>query len=363
MEVRNMNQMQKAYKPLNCSQIMAAGSKSFYAASRLFPARLRGAATIIYTYCRLADDLIDKGGTKKTLESLRKRLDRIYLGKPANEGVDREFAKVVMKYDIPKELPLALLEGFEWDLDGKRYDNLEELTDYAARVAGSVGAMISVLMGVRDSRVLAAACKLGIAMQLTNIARDVGEDARNSRLYLPESWMRQVGLDPNTWLEKPVDDIRIRSLIKKLLEQASSYYQVSAEAIFLLPKDCRVSILSARYIYEEIGNVLKKHSFNSINHRAHVSLSKKLLLIIKSANQAVQSMLIPNFKKEFSDKSPLRGNLYFMLNPIGNKFRGRRCSTRPLNFLQRLDWVIDLLLKQAERDKYQLVDSRHPPRQ
>jgi len=95
---------------------MAAGSKSFYAASRLFPARLRGAATIIYTYCRLADDLIDKGGTKKTLESLRKRLDRIYRGKPGNEGVDREFAKVVMKYDIPKELPLALLEGFEWDL-------------------------------------------------------------------------------------------------------------------------------------------------------------------------------------------------------------------------------------------------------
>ncbi len=247
--------------------------------------------------------------------------------------------------------------------DGRRYDNLEELTDYAARVAGSVGAMISVLMGVRDSRVLAAACKLGIAMQFTNIARDVGEDARNSRLYLPESWMRQVGLEPDIWLEKPVDDIRIRSLIKKLLEKASFYYQVSAEAIFLLPKDCRVSILSARYIYEEIGIELKKHSFNSINYRAHVSLSKKLLLIMKSANDAVQSMLLPCPKKEFSDKSPLQSNLYFMLNPIGNKFRGRRCSTRPLNFLQRLDWVIDLLLKQAERDKYQLVDSRHPPRQ
>ena len=363
MEVRNMNRMKKNYKPLNCNQIMAVGSKSFYAASRLFPARLRSAATIIYTYCRLADDLIDKGGTKKTLESLRKRLDRIYLGKPDDEGVDREFAKVVLNYDIPKELPLALLEGFEWDLNGRRYDSLEDLTDYAARVAGSVGAMISILMGVRDNQVLAAACKLGIAMQFTNIARDVGEDARNSRLYLPESWMRQVGLDPDTWLEKPVDDIRIRSLVKKLLEKASSYYQVSAEAIFLLPKDCRLSILSARYIYEEIGNELKKHSFNSINYRAHVSLSKKLLLIVKSANNTVQSMFLPYFKKEFRDKSPLQSNLYFMLNPIGNKFRGKRCSTRPLNFLQRLEWVIGLLLKQAERDKYQLVDSRHPPRQ
>ena len=110
-------------------------------------------------------------------------------------------------------------------------------------------------------------------MQFTNIARDVGEDARNSRLYLPESWMRQVGLDPDTWLEKPVDDMRIRSLVEKLLEKASSYYQVSSELSFA-SKDCRLSILSARYIYEEIGNELKKHSFNSINYRAHVSLSK-----------------------------------------------------------------------------------------
>ena len=123
-------------------------------------------------------------------------------------------------------------------------------------------------------------------------------------------------------VRKPVDDIRIRSLIKKLLEKASSHYQASAEAIFLLPKDCRVSILSARYIYEEIGNELKKHSFNSINYRAHVSLSKKLLLIMTSANDAIQSMLLPYFKKEFSDKSSLQSNLYFMLNPIGNKFRG-----------------------------------------
>ena len=366
MEMHKINRMQKKHEPLNCNQIMAVGSKSFYAASRLFPLRLRGAATVIYTYCRLADDLIDKGGTKKTLEALRKRLDKIYLGEPADDGVDREFAKVVLKYDIPKELPLALLEGFEWDLDGRRYKNLGELTDYAARVAGSVGAMISVLMGVRDPKVLAAACKLGIAMQFTNIARDVGEDARNSRLYLPECWMRQVGLDPDNWLEKPVDDTRIRSVIKKLLEKAASHYQASAEAIFLLPKDCRVSILSARYIYEEIGNELKKNSFNSINYRAHVSLSKKLLLIVKSFNDTVLSMALQYSKIELSDKSDessLQANLSFMLHPIGNKFSGMRCSTRPLNFLQRLEWVIDLLLRQAERDKYQLIDSRHPPRQ
>ena len=170
-------------------------------------------------FCRLADDLVDElGDPKRALAVLQQRLDRVYCGEPCDSAVDRGLLAAVQEWDMPRDVFDALLEGFEWDLNGRRYDSLEDLTDYAARVAGSVGAMISVLMGVRDSRVLAASCKLGIAMQFTNIARDVGEDARNSRLYLPESWMRQVGLDPDTWLEKPVDDIRIRSLVKKLLE-------------------------------------------------------------------------------------------------------------------------------------------------
>ncbi len=97
---------------------------------------------------------------------------------------------------MPRELPEALLEGFEWDLVGRRYETLEELQAYAARVAGSVGAMMAVLMGARSAAVLARACDLGVAMQLTNIARDVGEDARQGRLYLPLAWLREAGIDP-----------------------------------------------------------------------------------------------------------------------------------------------------------------------
>ena len=94
-----------------------------------------------------------------------------------------------------------------------------------------------------------------------------------------------------------------------------------------------------------------------------VSFLRKLLLIIKSGNDTIISMLLPSKNLTLSKSSFLNSNLSFMLDPISDKFRGRRCSTQPLNFLQRLDWVIDLLLKQAERDKYQLVDSRHSPRQ
>ncbi len=363
MEVFDRERIQNSHDSLNCSKIMANGSKSFYAASRLFPARLRGPATIIYTYCRLADDLVDKGGTKKTLRSLRERLRRIYSGNPSDQGVDREFARVVLNYGIPIELPLALLEGFEWDLDGRRYETLEELTDYAIRVAGSVGVMISILMGVTDRRVLTSACKLGIAMQFTNIARDVGEDARNSRLYLPESWMKQVDLDPDSWLKHSVENQKIRSLVKRLLDVATSHYQSSSEAILLLPKNCRISIMSARYIYEEIGNELAKNYFDSINYRAHVSFSKKLMLIMKSANDSLISMLLPTSSAAMSSHSFLNSKLSFILDPVTDKFRGKRCSTMPLNFLQRLNWVIELFLKLAERDKYQLVDPRHPPRQ
>ena len=103
---------------------------------------------------------------------------------------------VVKKFHIPKEYPQALIEGFLWDVEDRKYENIHELCDYAARVAGSVGAMISCLMKVGDPSVIARACELGVAMQLTNIARDVGEDAKSGRLYLPREWLREEGIDP-----------------------------------------------------------------------------------------------------------------------------------------------------------------------
>ncbi len=105
-------------------------------------------------------------------------------------------ADLVSAHRLPQALPAALIEGLAWDAQGRRYETLSDLTAYAARVAGSVGAMMTVLMGVRDGAVLARACDLGVAMQFTNIARDVGEDARAGRLYLPLAWMREAGSTP-----------------------------------------------------------------------------------------------------------------------------------------------------------------------
>ena len=128
---------------------------------------------------------------------------------PQNIGVDPALAAVVQRFDMPRELLDALLDGFYWDTTARRYETLQDVQDYGARVAGTVGAMMAVIMGVRGEAGMARACDLGVAMQLTNIARDVGEDARNGRLYLPRQWLREAGVDVDAWMLAPVFDERI----------------------------------------------------------------------------------------------------------------------------------------------------------
>ena len=347
---------------LDCRKIMASGSKSFYAASRLFPSRLRGPATVIYTYCRLADDMVDEGGNRGTITELKMRLKNIYNGKASNDGIDKSFQDVVKKYNIPIALPMALIEGFDWDMSNRRYNSITDLTEYAIRVAGSVGAMISVLMGVSEKRALVCACRLGIGMQFTNIARDVGEDARNGRLYLPQEWMQEVGINSRDWLKSPRYTPEIAKLVKRLLFLASQHYLDASKAIFVLPKDCKLSIMAARYIYEEIGNEIKRNNFDSVNFRAHVSLTKKLFLIAKSFKEL--NTPFENSRDVNQNEPPyLAKMLTLLVDPIIQQSKGKRCSTMPLSFLERLDWVIQLFLKLSARDKYQLIDSRHSPRQ
>ena len=141
----------------------------------------------------------DAGG----LAWLRERLALVYAGQPIAQPADRALARIVARFGIPRALPEALLEGFAWDAEGRRYDDLAALRAYAVRVAGTVGAMMAVLMGVRDPARLAAAIDLGVAMQLSNIARDVGEDARAGRLYLPLRWLAEAGIDPELFLAAP----------------------------------------------------------------------------------------------------------------------------------------------------------------
>jgi 15-cis-phytoene synthase len=268
----------------HCTALMRAGSKTFSTASRLFPRGVRDRATILYAFCRVSDDRVDDDpfASQRTIDTLRARLDHAYAGRPENDPVDRALAALLESSAIPPALPHALLEGMEWDLTKRRYQTLEEVHAYAARVAGTVGAMMTLVMGARGSEVLARACDLGVAMQLTNVARDVGEDAARGRIYLPDVWMRREGLDPDAWLRRPEPSEALAAVVKRLLEHADMLYWRADHGVALLPRSCRLAIRAARLIYADIGTSIAAAGFDSVTRRAVVPKWRKLWLLVRA---------------------------------------------------------------------------------
>lgn len=266
-----------------CRNLLRVNSRTFFAASLLLPRSVREPASALYAFCRLADDAVDlEGGKLDAIVMLRERLDRAYRGFPLEVPADRAFADVIERYAVPRALPEALLEGFEWDAEGRRYDDIAALHAYGARVAGTVGAMMAVVMGVRTPDAVARACDLGVAMQLSNIARDVGEDARAGRLYLPLAWLREAGIDTAAWLANPVFSEALGAVIRRLLAAADSLYERAAPGVPQLPTACRPGINAARLLYAGIGREVERAGFDSVSRRAVVPAAKKAQLLMRA---------------------------------------------------------------------------------
>lgn len=260
-----------------CREAIRTGSLSFHAASKLLPARVRDPSLALYAFCRLADDAVDEGDDKVgAVLQLRDRLDLVYRGRPRDAAADRAFARVVEAFEMPRALPEALLEGFAWDAVGRRYDTLSGVLDYSARVAAAVGAMMCVLMRVREADALARACDLGLAMQLTNIARDVGEDALAGRVYLPLDWLAEEGVDLGRFLAAPVACAGVRRVTRRLLDQADRFYRRSEAGVPKLPLACRPAILAARHVYAGIGGRVRAAGYDSVTQRARTGRGAKL---------------------------------------------------------------------------------------
>jgi phytoene synthase len=273
-----------------CRTLMRGGSKSFYLSSLALPARVRAPASALYAFCRVADDAIDNGAdTAAALADLRARLDAVYAGAPRDDIADHALAAVVRDARLPRVVLDALLEGFAWDAQSRRYETIDDLHDYAARVAGTVGAMMALVMETRDALCLARACELGVAMQLTNIARDVGEDARNGRLYLPMAWMREAGLDPQAWLAAPQFDARLARVVARLLAEAERLYARAECGVIGLPRGCRPAIQAARLVYAEIGHALEAAGLDSVQRRTVVPTRRKLALLVRAVGALVKA--------------------------------------------------------------------------
>lgn len=265
-----------------CKDLLRKGSKSFFAASLLLPKRVREPMLPVYAFCRIADDVVDQASEEGAVERLQERLTRAYEGKPEDTFVDRAFSDVVREHALPRAVMDGLIEGFSWDAEGRRYETIEDLEAYCARVASTVGVIMSVLMGVRSERALARACDLGLAMQLTNIARDVGEDARNGRVYLPLAWLKEAEIDVASFLVRPTFSPALGEVIARLLDHARALYARADLGITMLPPDCRASIRAASLIYEDIGRVVTQRGFDSVTSRAVVPLRRKLWLLLRA---------------------------------------------------------------------------------
>lgn len=239
----------------------------------------------MYAWCRVSDHAVDRTPRPaEALESVRAGLERTYVGRP--EGpVERAFADTVFRNRISRDIPEAMLEGFKWDVSGRRYETRAEVFDYCVRVGSTVGAMMTIVMDRREPETLGAACRLGVAMQLTNIARDVGEDAMAGRLYLPVDALLDAGVDPEMWLASPSPVAGIRSVVRDLLDDADHLYAAAWPGIEDLPARCRPAIRAAALVYAEIGRKIREAEYDSVTRRVWTGKTDKARLLARALGQ------------------------------------------------------------------------------
>lgn len=276
----------------HCHDLLARGSRSFSFAARLLPPHLSDPVAALYAFCRVSDDLVDESpAPRAALELLHGRLERAYASRPDDDPVDRALAWLADTHALPRAPLEALLDGYLWDVEGRRYETLSDVIGYGVRVAGSVGVAMSWLMARREPHVLARACDLGVAMQLTNIARDVGEDARLGRLYLPGTWL---AMDEDTlarWLATPRPTDEVRDATRRLLDHAEVLYLRADAGIAALPAEVRPAIRVAGALYAAIGDVVRARGHDSVSSRAFTSTADKVRLAAAALAREARSSL------------------------------------------------------------------------
>lgn len=276
------------------NEAIKKGSKSFALAAQLFDRSIRDDCALLYAYCRYCDDCIDGQdlGYRQEALSASQRAERLAVLFEKTEdallrgqkvgGPFDALRMVVDRHGIEPNLPLLLLRGFAMDVEGRTYETLEDVLDYAYHVAGVVGVMMAHIMGVRNEAVLDCASDLGIAFQLTNIARDVAADARICRVYLPRRWLDQAGVS-SVLTSDEAERGRLFAVTLRLLDAAEPYYDSAAIGERSLPRRCAWAIGAARQIYRGIGNNIRRAGPEALQSRMGTSKLEKLSAILRSA--------------------------------------------------------------------------------
>jgi len=315
--------MSAATQPLDAGQhvlrlseeMIAKGSKSFAAAARLFAPDTRADAVMLYAWCRHADDVIDGqvlGHSRRAdrdseqaerLAELRARTQAALDGETCDDPVFDALRQVVASNRIPHRHPQELITGFTMDVDKRIYRTCEDTLDYCYHVAGVVGVMMAMIMGMRDEAVLDRASDLGVAFQLTNIARDVIDDARADRVYLPSEWLEEAGLDsvdPDNRAQWPM----LHALALRLLDEAEPYYASAFAGVSALPFRSAWAIAAARRVYRDIGRVLRDGGPQCWEKRPSTTVARKTALMALSMGDVMATRL------QSPQNGPARTGLY-----------------------------------------------------
>lgn len=287
--------------------VIRKGSKSFAAAARLFESETRGNVYMLYAWCRHCDDEIDgqelgfarnepeTSTIDERLARIRDLTERALGGEPVDEPAFRGLQKIVARYDIPRRYPMDLIEGFAMDAADFRYRTMEDTLLYCYHVAGVVGVMMAFVMGVRDPATLRRAADLGIAFQLTNIARDVMDDADAGRCYLPDTLLREFGVPPDE-VADPRHRKQMVRVAKQLLRVADRYYESAAEGVRVLPLRAAWAICTARGVYRDIGEIVLAQGEAAWQQRAVVSTGRKLFWVFAGGMRALFSVGLRRFQ-------------------------------------------------------------------
>lgn len=284
------SQLKPAYA--HCRSITRFYAKTFYMATRFLPNEKQRSIFAIYGLCRYLDNLVDDtmdlidmehfdiSEVDEKLDTFKRNLIGVYEGRESQDPILTAFSDTLRKYHIPIELPFELMDGVRSDLEKNRYNNFMELYDYSYKVASVVGLMTSRVFGYSDVSALEYAVDLGIAMQLTNILRDIGEDLDRDRIYLPKNELEMFGLSESDLFERKKSPEFIE-LMKFQINRARDYYNKSDIGIKMLTKDSRFPVYLARYNYGRILDKIEENDYNVFSERAYLNKMEKFAIIPK----------------------------------------------------------------------------------
>jgi phytoene synthase len=270
----------------NSRAVMAAGSQSFDFAAKALPEWQREGARYLYTWCRHCDDRVDMAPTlaeKLTnVAKLEEQTKLSWIDIPPGDLVFRAFGQVCSGYQIPREYPLDLLAGMRADAEGRRYETIEDLELYCYYVAGTVGLMMCHVMGVSNPAALHHAVDLGIAMQLTNISRDVREDFEQGRVFLPLSWLREAEIPENDLMNEKYRDALV-GVVNRLLAHAKAKYASGDRGLRYLHWRSALAIRVASGVYSGIGREVLRRGPRAWDERCFTTKLTKIRLALAAA--------------------------------------------------------------------------------